>query len=150
MKKIYLILMILFLASACRKSDDVTNIYYVNNSQLWINVDDLVTDFTITFTSQDAKNVEQKNIITYKDKVITPTLKTREVINNGVREKWILVHTDFDKTDQITVTYNGTNYVTSGYDYQEKRLIYIKKNISGEINITDADITILESVVYVN
>lgn len=151
MKKItFYLVLFLFLFSSCRKSEDITNIYFVNNSELWVNVDETLSDLTITFISQDTKEIKEQYIITYVDKNFNPSLKTREIINNGVNEKWVLVHSDFDKTDKITIVYNDNIYETSGFNFQEKRLLYINQNISGDINITDADISILQTVVYVN
>lgn len=151
MKKIaYYIVLVLVLLS-CRKSEEsVTNIYYVENSQLWVNVDNSIPEFSMEFTSEDSKKNVYTYVVTYSNEVFAPTLRTRVILNNGIYETWVLVHNNFDKSNQIVVkTPDGKEYKTSGFEFQEKRLLYIKKNIHGAVNVTDADISIIESVIYV-
>ena len=71
MKKItYYIVLLLFLLSSCKKADEnVTNIYYVENSQLWINVDNSVPEFSIEFTSEDSKRNEYTYVISYCNEI---------------------------------------------------------------------------------
>ena len=49
----------------------------------------------------------------------------------------------------VVKTPDGKEYKTTGFEFQEKRLLYIKKNIHGDVNVTDADISRVETVVYV-
>ena len=151
MKKIAIYLVLILVLFSCQKSGDITNIYYSNNSQLWINVDNSVPEFTLTFTSEDNKSNVFTYAVSYSNNVLNPTLRSKIVLNKGVYETWVLVHNNFDRSDKIVVkTADGKEYTTSGFEFQEKRLLYIKKNISGIINITDADISIVETVVYVD
>jgi hypothetical protein len=151
MKKItFYLVLALFIFLSCKKTNE-TNIYYSNNSQLWINVDNSVPEFKLTFTSEDNKSNVFTYVVSYSNDVLNPTLRSKVVLNKGVYETWVLVHNNFDRSDQIVVkTPDGKEYKTTGFEFQEKRLLYIKKNISGVVNITDADITIIETVVYVD
>ena len=148
MKKELLCLgLVIFITFSCKKTDTPTDSV---SSQLWIKVDQTIPDFKITLKLQDNKNRMIDYVVSYSDQTFNPNLKSIKVTNNNIYDTWILVYSDFDRTDEITLQLSdGIILKAKGFEFKEKRLVEILHNTSETVNVVDRDISIIEKFIYV-
>ncbi len=143
----FLILVTAFLLiSSCKKNGTQAS---PGTSQFWLKVDNNVPDFAIEFIAKDVKNNFKDYTINYANKEFDPNLKT--VTDPTTNETWVLVHKDFDQTDEIALQLSGDSniYKAKGFSHGEKRCIEISYKSGGGVNITYRDITTINVIVNV-
>jgi hypothetical protein len=148
MKKIFCLVFVVSIIFSCKKADsDADSV----NSELWVKVDKEVPDFIMKFRCGAFKKKENIYTVSYTDKTIIPNLKTIIVNENGIYNNWILVYTNFGRTDEIILQLaNGKIYKAKGFEFREKRLIEIFSVSNDNIEIVDRDISIIEKLIYID
>ncbi|HEY3390413.1 MAG TPA: hypothetical protein VGK38_12615, partial [Prolixibacteraceae bacterium] len=108
--------LVIFIAFSCKKTDTPTD---SGSSQLWIKVDQTIPDFNITLKLQDDKNTTIIYTVSYSNKTFNPNLKSISVTDNNINDTWILVYSDFDRTDEITLQLSdGKTLKAKGFDFK--------------------------------
>lgn len=153
MKKTFLFFSILFLSLSfvsCEKNE-ITDIYYHGNSELWLKISensfDQIDELDIKFTTRNVDGVSEEHTIKYTHEngfsiigeISFPT---------EMKDNWEKVYQNFTKADFISVLYKGREYKTRGFSFSEQRCLEIELKVlsvpGGEINIVEHDIVIIE------
>jgi hypothetical protein len=142
MKKIFLFLFFIVLFFSCKKE-----IIKTNNTELWLKVGESIENLDISFVGTDTKNKHHDYDVKYANGVFVPSVK--QVKDNLDEGFWTLVHVSQNESDEIVVSCNGQNYKTRGFYLGERRFMEIQITLSGDVNINDYDISMIDRVIYV-
>lgn len=142
MKKIFLLFLILLFLMSCKKE-----IIYMNNTELWLKVGAGIDKLELSFVGIDTKDKQHSYVVKYLNNIVTPTIK--QITDNKDGKIWVLVHTSLEKSDEIVITYNNKEYKTRGFYLGERRFLEIVLTLSGEVNVNDNDISIIDKIIYI-
>jgi hypothetical protein len=142
MKNLFWLLVPLLLFS-CEKDELDTS-----NSELWLKVGSSIESLVVSFTGENAGDVQNSYVINYTMGAFDSEIKVAKDTRDG--EEWTLVHTSNEKSGEIVVTSNNKQYKTTGFGFKEKRLLEITESLEGEITIHECDITMIEQIIWVN
>lgn len=143
MKKSFLFLILFSLVLFSCKKEKI----YTNNSELWLKVDSSIESLDISFNRIDTKGKSLTFSVNYNNGIFTPVIKEVKELRDG--KNWNLVYSGLDKSNEIIVSYNGKEYKTRGFYLGERRCLEISLVLSGDIDITDYDISMIDQEIYV-
>jgi hypothetical protein len=136
-------LCVLLLLFSCDKDE-----LDASNSELWLKVGSSIESLVVSFTGENAGDVQNSYVINYNMGAFDSAIKVAKDTRDG--EEWTLVHTSNEKSGEIVVTSNNKQYKTTGFGFKEKRLLEITESLEGEITIHECDITMIEQIIWVN
>lgn len=159
MKKTFLFFSIIVLLSlsfmSCDKNE-ITDIYYHGNSELWLKISEnsssQIEELDIKFSAKNIDGILEDHTIKYTrgsgfsivGEITSPT---------EMKKNWKKVYQNFTKTDSISVFYGGREYKTRGFAFSEQRCLEIELKVlsvpGGEIDIIEYDIVIIEQYIEV-
>lgn len=144
MNKILFLFLLSFLLCSCESDLNIFKEKY-RDSELWFTVDNKIDNLDITFETKSEKGKTELCKVLYRDKKLLPCYGHFTSAKDG--KNWSLVCYGQKVSGDISITYNGKNYKTRGFNLGERRYIEVVLTYEGGINIINYDITQIEKIV---